>query len=601
MPASTGKRFRGTSAEPALPTSSIREAVISRVAHETPEIWRHAAASTGVSGTDPFLVHLGRSISDALTSVTSSAVSARVQLQETRLALHAAIDMRCDDLAASIDTAEAVKVAFLERELIGVDTALERWRSESGAILEAVSSMADANLYSHYESLSSRVDAMEAQLQRLPTAVLEPPRVGLLADAPALLSSIAGFGRVLAPMSIIAADLSLEGVPMNFRPGRKLRLRLSLGARHAAQTAEELEVSLGMLVKAMQVDVTLQGPEVEPQPLLASIAIDTSQQCVFVSLEVPTACALGARNVIASIAVAGQAVWAPPLCIPACRSIAAPLLLSVCSTDYYTTPCISPEGQIFVPGTGADVLVFDYDGASQPGIPVASLGLSECTHWSAYTNDTTPLLLLADRNAAKSCLVAIDLGTNALRWASTTGTSCGCQGIAALPSLGAVVVSDNTSLIVHRLSDGTRIGSLTVPGMMAFLAADPAAGLLYGASSAAFEAHAWSCVEDGPRVRITSNGPIAAAGTSRGSRPLAVMPPAPGKRVSHLVVGESFSPELLVLSLPSLALVHTHSLEGMCVLGLAADPWGGALVIRNYNSKSVHVLAWPLPGMPPLL
>ena len=78
------------------------------------------------------------------------------------------------------------------------------------------------------------------------------------------------------------------------------------------------------------------------------------------------------------------------------------------------------------------------------------------------------------------------------------------------------------------------------------------------------------------------------------------MPPARGKSVSHLVVGTADSPELLVLSLPGLALVHTHRLEGMEVKGLVADPWGRALAVCDAASKNLHVLAWPLPGMPPL-
>jgi len=55
-----------------------------------------------------------------------------------------------------------------------------------------------------------------------------------------------------------------------------------------------------------------------------------------------------------------------------------------------------------------------------------------------------------------------------------------------------------------------------------------------------------------------------------------------------------------VLSLPGLALVHTHRLEGFAVVGLAADPWGTALAVCDDASNSTHVLAWPLPGMPQL-
>jgi hypothetical protein len=55
-----------------------------------------------------------------------------------------------------------------------------------------------------------------------------------------------------------------------------------------------------------------------------------------------------------------------------------------------------------------------------------------------------------------------------------------------------------------------------------------------------------------------------------------------------------------VLSLPDRRLVHTHTLEGMVVTGLAADPSGTALAVCDAASKAIHVLPWPLPGMPPL-
>lgn len=60
-----------------------------------------------------------------------SAEKTRIQLRDTRSALHAAIDARCDELAATIDSAELHKVASLERELVGIDAALERWRRDS--------------------------------------------------------------------------------------------------------------------------------------------------------------------------------------------------------------------------------------------------------------------------------------------------------------------------------------------------------------------------------------------------------------------------------------------------------------------------------------
>ncbi len=83
-------------------------------------------------------------------------------------------------------------------------------------------------------------------------------------------------------------------------------------------------------------------------------------------------------------------------------------------------------------------------------------------------------------------------------------------------------------------------------------------------------------------------------------RPLAMMPPASGLRTFYLIVGVCYSSTLHILSLPDRRLVHTHTLEGMVVRGLAADPSGTALAVCDYASKAVHVLPWPLPDMPAL-
>ena len=93
---------------------------------------------------------------------------------------------------------------------------------------------------------------------------------------------------------------------------------------------------------------------------------------------------------------------------------------------------------------------------------------------------------------------------------------------------------------------------------------------------------------------------MKAAGTEDNLRPLAVVPPAPGQRTSYLVVGTRRSPTLRVLSLPDRRLVHTHELEGMQAIGLAADPSATALAVCDNASKAIHVLPWPLPGMLPL-
>ena len=582
--------------------AGVRAALSARVAHGAAATFWHGNAFASDVSADAFICGLGRHIAAALERVREAGEAAQATLVTTRAALHAAVDSRCDELESGIHSVTASKTTALELELVSVDAALERWRAESGAVRDAVSMLSDTELEEHHAMFDFRLKSMESELQRLPTAVVEPPFVGLLADTPALLSSIAGFGRVLAPLAITASDLSFVGVPKRMLPGNTLCLRLSLGARHEAQSAEELVVSLDRLAEAACVKAMLEGPDVEPQPLQTSFAPDIAQCCVIVSIDVHSTASSDASVNVIAVSVAGQPVPGVPICVPVRIGITAPLVLQyTTSSGYYTTPCIFPDGRIYCPpGNGLEVLVFDADGSPLPGLPVTGLGLSEHTAWSAYSPGEVPSLLLGVFMGA-SRLVAVDPATRAVRWASAEGSIDGCYGIAMLPSLGIAVVN-TCGLSAHRISDGVRVGSLAAPRLDFFMVADDSAGAVYGtvACTRGYDVHAWSVTADGAGIRITSNAPVTAAGTGTYSRPLAVVPPAPGKRVSHLVVGTGKSSELLVLSLPGLALVHTHSLEGMEVGGLAADPWGGALAVCDDKSKSCHVLAWPLPGMPPL-
>ena len=617
MSTSARKRLRAPSPPVTeLPAASSRSALASRVStcHEIPEFWRQAAASAGVSGTDDFLVHLGRSITRAMLSVGESAEAARVELGEIRRAAHAAIDARFDELAASIAVAEASKSATLERELVAVDIALERLRAESGALREAVAALpeSDAEYTEEHAAIASRIDDCVSRLQALPTAVVEPPFVGLLADVPTLLSSILGFGRVLAPLSITAADLSLERTPRNVRPGVTTSLRLSLGSRHAAQCLEELAVSFELLGKCSCVEATLEEPGLVPQSLRANLRPNAEQRCLVAFFDIPPSASVSAT--VNFSYVAGYPIHKLTCCIGICLGVIAPFVLENTSTR---SPSISPEGRIYCPlGDDIDVLVFDADGSSLPSLPAASIGLVKYQSWTAFVPGGTASLLLTGYSGelSHSRLVALDPASNVVRWMSTPGAFYCCTGITALPSLGVVMMADCGSLVAFRLSDGTRAARHYV-GLGGVLAADPATGTLFGevahdllgdnVDDDDYVIRAWSCSADERGFHVASIGDVAAAGVrhrNRANRPLTVVPAAPGKLVSYLVVrgDRKNTSELSVISLPGFALIHTHVLDGIDVSGLAADPWGSALAVSANASKAVHILSWPLPGMPPL-
>ena len=593
MLAGSRKRIR----EAAIATSA---ALASRVDHTTPTWWHRVASAAGVTGADAFLVHLGRSIAVAQGSLADAAELARAQLQTTRSALHVAIDIRCDELSARIDSAEASKAASLERELVAVDAALERWRTESGAVREALSSLRDADLEAQHAALSSRVDALDAQLQALPTCLVEPPVVALLADARVLLLSIADMGHVVAPLPISASDVTLERMPNSIRYGDSLRLRLILGPRHVAQSVEELELSLGMLAEATQVEATLECFGVEPNHLLPKFESDAAQRCLQLHFDAPLSLPVGSSVGILAVSVAGAPVMGLPLSIPARRGVSAPLLLILPESYASAPPCISPDGRVYCFGFGTGILVFDEDGSPLPGLPIKDLGLSPCIYNAAFVDTAVPTLLFLD---TQSRLVALDPATRAIRW-SFEGDhhydSDELENLAVFPSLGVVLIFWRGSACVYRLSDGSRLGKVDFPGLTIFMGSDPATGTVYGDiwteddGDVATFFQSWSY----DAIGIVQHGPVLAAKAGRGGRPFAIMPPVPGKAVSHLIVGQNRNDEeLIVLALPSLTLVHTHVMKGLHVTGLAADPWGGALAVCDDWADAIHVLAWPLPGM----
>jgi hypothetical protein len=272
----------------------------------------------------------------------------------------------------------------------------------------------------------------------------------------------------------------------------------------------------------------------------------------------------------------------------------APLRLEGAVNDGISCPVISGDGTLYVPRYGyPDVLVFSADGTPLISLPVASLGLSTGTRVAAL-DEATASLLLADRNFDSSKLVALYAVSRSVRWSAGLGRNC--WGIAVLPAQGLVVASVYAAnkLRVHRLADGALTSTTNTADYPSFVVADPATATLYVSTGDQVTAFRWN------GSALVSEGRVEAACDSDDIRPLAVVPPAPGQHTSYLVVGTCGTPTLLVLSLPDRRLVHTHTLEGMQVMGLAADPSGTALAVCDYKSNAVHVLPWPLPGMPPL-
>ena len=192
-----------------------------------------------------------------------------------------------------------------------------------------------------------------------------------------------------------------------------------------------------------------------------------------------------------------------------------------------------------------------------------------------------------------------------------------CHGLAVLPTQGVVIAGSFTEGRLHvlRLSDGINLGSVRAP-FVTQVATNPSDGTVFAVTS---ESHTtisvfkWKsdCVRAIDEASTFNN--LVAQKSLGGSnhragatfnKPIVVVPAAAGRRIAHLVVAIAGNAEIEIFELPSgrrvhrMALVHQYS--RMRIVGLSAAPSGTALAVSDFESGAVHVLSWPLPGMPML-
>lgn len=139
-----------------------------------------------------------------------------------------------------------------------------------------------------HAELSSRLDAAESQLHAQPTAAIETAHITLVANVPQLLTDIAVFGQVVAPLTVTAADLAIEHRPLHAPLGGTLLLRLALNSSlFTEQSEKELELSLEAAASAVRVGASLSSSDTAPLPLQVSVRADIPGRCVTVSCIVP--------------------------------------------------------------------------------------------------------------------------------------------------------------------------------------------------------------------------------------------------------------------------------------------------------------------------
>jgi hypothetical protein len=386
-----------------------------------------------------------------------------------------------------------------------------------------------------------------------------------------------------------------------------------------AASLDALIIATASLALHVQVEVAVHVPiapcttrAADCTELAATFHTIPASRCVRVSVELPDAVSHAKDDAVStllifSLSVAGCPVSAVynvggalidlPFAVPISSGLTAPMKLSApdaFSSGAAKNPAVSGDGSIYALKLGhAFLLAFDCEGSKLgSATALGSVGLSN-SGVAAAVSDETDTLFLADYSTSESVLVAVDLATRThVRWSVTPD---GCYGLAVLPRPALVISSSQMTnkLSAFCIMDGKLVSELSMPETPRVMAADASTDTVYISVGNKIMSVCWN------GASLIDSGEVGAAGNGISYRPVAVVPPGPRTTSSYLVVGTHEEDEILIIALPERTLVHTHHLEdGVRVAGLTGDPAGGALVICDHNSAYIHVLSWPLPGMP---
>lgn len=348
------------------------------------------------------------------------------------------------------------------------------------------------------------------------------------------------------------------------------------------------------------------------EPLRCTKRVEVNVGAVTLELPIPPDARVGV--VVIRVRVAGAPLLAlgqgGTLTLSVAPGLSPPQQFSGHTTNFWQLPCVSSRngGRVFVPRHHSDVIaVFSTaDASSCPPILLSELGfVSPASVCYAAADDRLGLLFFADRESGR--IIAVDADSYALRWSTradpsgATGHSCG--GLAVLVDDGVIAASDLREGAIRAFSstNGELIGELRGLAEPSFLAFDDAASELY------VSVKNFRSGSDVVAVRWSRGG--AFEGPARSlpipvghyTRPLAVIAGPMGRR--SLAVATFFTAALSVYELPSLVPTRDGSgadleinaeVARACIVGLAADPAGTAILVCDRSTNAVHALPWPL-------
>jgi hypothetical protein len=459
-------------------------------------------------------------------------------------------------------------------------------------------------MFSLFKQLSEAREAVAYTLPRSP----HEPTVVVLAGA-----------DLIATRAVQAADVCVR-IPRYARPGRAFEIKFDERDVLGTLDPETRSISAHSIALHATVDVHIVREGGEVAPLAASYEPSSADGGAKVYVMVPANADTldGTTLILKGMSIAGQPIDTHPVVlphrVPLSRGLCRPLFLRD-ATGIYSAPCVAGDGTLYTTCfQKSTVAVFSSSGDPLSPIPLAAVALSNEVRGAALC-DATGTLFLADDWGSYGFIAAVDLATGRLKWKTSQGDFHRVFTVAVLSDAGVAFVPsmDDDMLYAHRISDGARLASVAVPSPM-FVAACTEANTVF-VSTADMRHPIVAFIWTGATGTLDPAGHIELPDLQVEHRAiqytLAVVSRgvASSSGAHYLVAGLYRSSSLYIIELPSRRLVHTHSLSAWDDLpgteqrtsargisGLASDPGGSAIVVGD--GKDLHVLLWPLDGMP---
>jgi hypothetical protein len=466
-----------------------------------------------------------------------------------------------------------------------------------------------------------RLQAVIKDLSGVSRFVAEPTILAVCPVASACSASNPLGVCIADPRGLVATDVTLTCLPHFVRPGRRFdfELRLSGGPVSAW---DAVATSFAELV-VVDASYNAAGGWGHVDCLPYDVDVIPGARSFRVSIAVPplldpdscyrqgdVGCVRVSRISIAgeSLELPASRVSSSPLIRVVCR-LEAPQSLGDVSKINFVSPCVLPSGSLVLPHENS-LRIFGIDGSltlHEEAVPGLSTNLR-----AAVFDKVHDSLLISDSDNRHSHVCAYALHPDgsglSLKWSA--GDLNACLGFAIAHGRGVIIAGSfyDDKVKVLRLADGKCVDTMTLrnPTFMAGDAWGTPGTVYIGCSPHASNLYAVRpCEYHSDKGRLEIGPPLEALPEQEGPPPLAIVPPAVGRRCAHLVVGDKFKDGLRVISLPDLRLIHTHVLTGMQIMGLAADAYASDVLIVCDSAAAegagrAHVLAWPLPGMPEL-